>query len=503
MYKRYLLPLLLFLLALLILFTYKHYGTTFDERDQIALGQHTLSFYTTFGKDTSFLTLSHEPEFFLTHGPIFEAVRAGIAKVFGNALDTYHLLLALFALSGFFFVYKIVYLRTKNMWIAAASFLLLLCMPRFYGDIFTNSKDIVPACLLLVSVYFSFLYIAGERRLRYLFFLGITFGVSISIRPALVYAYVLFVAVSFVQAVVQKNSFKKYVLHQVQLFIVTAISLYSSSPYLLLHPTEIVKIISASEKYPWAGAILFERLMYNPTVLPWQYLIEWMVISIPAIAILFFALGNVLLIRTFLRKTTAATYSSIYIFLLFWIPLLLVLFTHPIIYDGWRQFLFLTGPFILLASIGLSVLFTSKNKVIFYCGIALFVLNIFFTVKTMAALHPYEYVYFNSLTGGLPGAYGKYETDYWGASFKEATEWVGQHRNAFITQDKTLYVDPCIAHLSSPYIQKDMLLSHEKATISYCYTRWNKDKELPGKIIHIVQRQGVPLQVITLQDRQQ
>jgi 4-amino-4-deoxy-L-arabinose transferase-like glycosyltransferase len=503
MYKHYLLPLLLFFLALLILLTYKHYGTTFDERDQIALGQHALSFYTTFGKDTSFLTLSHEPEFFLTHGPIFEVVRAGIAKIFGNTLDTYHLLLALFALSGFFFVYKIVHLRTKNTWIAGASFLLLLCMPRFYGDIFTNSKDIVPACLLLASVYFSFLYIAGERRLRYLFFLGITFGVSISLRPALVYAYGLFFAVSFVQTLAQKNSLKIYTLQQVQLFVVAYISLYVSSPYLLIHPLEIVKIISASEKYPWAGAILFERLMYNPTVLPWQYLIEWMVISIPAIAILFFALGNVVLLRTFLRKTTAATYSSVYLFLLFWIPILLVLFTHPIIYDGWRQFLFLSGPFILIASIGLFVLFTSKNKVVFYSSIVLFALTIFFTAKTMTALHPYEYVYFNSLTGGLPGAYGKYETDYWGASFKEATEWVVQHKNSFASQNKTLYIDPCIAHLSSPYIQKGMILSHEKATISYCYTRWNKDKELPGKIIHTIQRQGVPLQVITLQDRQQ
>ena len=27
--------------------------------------------------------------------------------------------------------------------------------------------------------------------------------------------------------------------------------------------------------------------------------------------------------------------------------------------------------------------------------------------------HPYEYIYYNQLVGGLNGAYGNYETDYY------------------------------------------------------------------------------------------
>jgi hypothetical protein len=47
------------------------------------------------------------------------------------------------------------------------------------------------------------------------------------------------------------------------------------------------------------------------------------------------------------------------------------------------------------------------------------------TVRDMAAMHPYESVYFNRLVaGGLRGVDGRFETDYWGNSYREGIEWV-------------------------------------------------------------------------------
>ena len=42
----------------------------------------------------------------------------------------------------------------------------------------------------------------------------------------------------------------------------------------------------------------------------------------------------------------------------------------------------------------------------------------------MYRLHPYEMTYFNRLTGGLAGAVGRYETEYWITSYREAIEWI-------------------------------------------------------------------------------
>ncbi len=40
-------------------------------------------------------------------------------------------------------------------------------------------------------------------------------------------------------------------------------------------------------------------------------------------------------------------------------------------------------------------------------------------------LHPYPYTYYNEFTGGIDGAFRRYETDYWLTCYKEAVESLG------------------------------------------------------------------------------
>ena len=40
----------------------------------------------------------------------------------------------------------------------------------------------------------------------------------------------------------------------------------------------------------------------------------------------------------------------------------------------------------------------------------------------MITLHPYQYAYFNKLFGGVRAADSRYMLDYWGLSFKQATD---------------------------------------------------------------------------------
>jgi hypothetical protein len=53
---------------------------------------------------------------------------------------------------------------------------------------------------------------------------------------------------------------------------------------------------------------------------------------------------------------------------------------------------------------------------------ALFVIGISLPVISMVRLHPYEYTAFNHFAGGVPGANGRYMRDYWGLSFKQASQ---------------------------------------------------------------------------------
>ena len=38
---------------------------------------------------------------------------------------------------------------------------------------------------------------------------------------------------------------------------------------------------------------------------------------------------------------------------------------------------------------------------------------------TMVRMHPYQYVAYNVLAGGLPGAAGRFELDYWDTSLRD------------------------------------------------------------------------------------
>lgn len=492
---------LIFLLLFLIIATYKDYGTTFDEGDMIALGKSALSYYESFGKNLTYLKLSSEPEYFLTHGPIAEAARAIIADISGNhSIDFYHLVAALFAISAFYFIYKITLAITKNQFLAAMSFLLLLVTPRFFGDIFTNTKDIVPAGLILGVIYFAFQYLTGKRKPIHLIAIAVFTGIAVSLRPALGYIYVLFLGTSLFAALSDKKSLRIFFLDQLKIFIIALSTYYLASPYLLQKQLFIIDAISASEKYPFPGAILFQRIMYNPKGLPWYYLPFWISISTPIITLLFFAVGNFYIIRSFLDKEKVKEYILIFIFLIFWFPIVFVFFHKIVIYDAWRQFLFLAGPLNLIAILGLYSLIKTRNKVVIFLTLILLFVNFFVTAKEMIRLHPYEYIYFNSFVGGLSGAYRVYETDYWGASFKVATDWIYQNRNFYASEDGNVYISPCRPFFVIPYLKPGLIIDDGKAKIFYCFTRFDEDKREQGQIIHTVSREGVPLNIIKLKE---
>jgi tetratricopeptide (TPR) repeat protein len=77
----------------------------------------------------------------------------------------------------------------------------------------------------------------------------------------------------------------------------------------------------------------------------------------------------------------------------------------------------------------LAIDWLSKNKsikILFInlAAIAVLLLLLWNPIRHIVKNHPYEYVYFNELTGGTYHAYGNYELDYYFHSTREASEWV-------------------------------------------------------------------------------
>jgi len=79
----------------------------------------------------------------------------------------------------------------------------------------------------------------------------------------------------------------------------------------------------------------------------------------------------------------------------------------------------------LLAATGFHYYFEkAKTKLYFWGAIVLIVLLSVHPLKFMIKNHPYYYLYYNQVVGGLKGAFTNYETDYYYVSQTEASDWL-------------------------------------------------------------------------------
>ena len=118
--------------------------------------------------------------------------------------------------------------------------------------------------------------------------------------------------------------------------------------------------------------------------------------------------------------------------------------------------LFIYPPMVILSALGVIKLIETlaKQKYLQWGVYALVAIGLAFPLKHIIANHPHEYVYFNSLAGGVKGAYGDYEMDYFYHSQKAAADWLIQNRikDAQIMDGKKIVVG---MYLAVPYYFRD------------------------------------------------
>lgn len=98
--------------------------------------------------------------------------------------------------------------------------------------------------------------------------------------------------------------------------------------------------------------------------------------------------------------------------------------------------MFVYPPMVAMAAIGIGQLFDIiKKKIFVYITIAIVLVLSFNPIRHIIANYPYQYIYFNELTGGVKGAYGIYESDYYYNGLRGGCEW-------FIKNVKTDTIKP-------------------------------------------------------------
>jgi hypothetical protein len=182
-------------------------------------------------------------------------------------------------------------------------------------------------------------------------------------------------------------------------------------------------------------------------------------------------------------------------------PIAAAAILKPIVYDGTRLFLFVIPPLAVLAGIGLSTFFSlglpKTVKSVFAAGLVLVAL---LTAYDMIRTHPYEYVFFNRTSGGLRAAYGRFETEYWGTSYKEGMDWLSRNYKQDAPSSTIRIANTSNPFLTSYYITSRPDLNRfvqvglrDNPDVVLSITRWNQHLDYPGRVLHVVSRMNTPL----------
>jgi hypothetical protein len=311
--------------------------------------------------------------------------------------------------------------------------LLFAVSPTFLGHAQNNLKDIPFALAYISSIYYSIRVIFTEDKLlkKDILLLILSIALSIGIRAGgiLVIFYLgFFMFLKFtLDGIQQKKPDFQYLRKRLILFAGISISGYFLGlilwPYALQNPIlNPWKSYQVMTHFPTTVRQIFEGHFDWSDFHPWHYLPKYMAITIPVIV---FAglIGFFLNTRKNYSVSQKLQLSFLGFSILF--PVVFVVLKQSNLYGSWRHFLFIYPGIVLIAALGFHALLSRyKNQAVRVSAIILFLILAIHPMRFMVANHPYYYLYYNQFTGGLKGAYGNYETDYYYHSMREGAEWL-------------------------------------------------------------------------------
>jgi len=510
--------LLFCVLALVVLFTFRDYGITWDEELQSDYGKAVFDFY------ASGMTDRHYDQIFnlYLYGGMFDGLAAALDKFTPNTIyETRHLLNAVVGLLGLWGTWRLGRLIGGGF-VGLASLVLILITPMYYGHMFNNPKDIPFAAGVIWSLYYMcrMLMVFPKVRWPLLIKTGVIFGLTLGVR---VNGIMIMGHWGLMLVLLTITNMPDWTLHQIQKSIVRLIKVIApvfviayavmlfcwpwAQEAPILNP---LRAIMEFSNFPQDVEVLLNGVIFNSTELPWYYVPLYFFVQLPVLHIFLLLAGVFALIEIGQRLSRKGKRASIGLMLLtILFPVAYSVFRHPALYDAVRHFIFILPPLCILAALVLkkivrAVLDDSEpgaSPALKVACVAITSVLVLVPVYSMIRLHPYEYIYLNELEGGVQNGFGIYELDYWGSSFKEAAEdlkaYVERTDPAYMT--KKYHVAIC-----GPWSAASLYLppnfeavdADEGADFFLSTTRWMCQDMRSGREIVRIARFGVPLTII-------
>lgn len=505
----------LFAMLLVLVFTTLHsYAITNDEDVQQRYGEMIVAYYTSGFKDRS---LFHFVNLYL-YGGLFDVV-AVLTQRLLPMIEPYtirHVLCALTGVGGIVAAWASARLVAGPRAAAIAAIALAACGP-WYGSIFNHTKDIPFAAAMMAATFFLLRMSRDLPRPRWsdVTWFGIFLGCALGIR-VLGLLLIGYAALAIVVSGPRwrgnwRGAFEhsgRSITALLPAFLIGYVIMLLAWPWSALSPLNPIRGLIDFGAFHYQIRTLLDGQIYEMANVPRWYVPAYLLFKLPLIMLTgaIVAVGFILWPRegktagALRRRNETLLLATIAIF-----PVLCQVIDRGPAFCGLRHFLFVVPAFAALAGIGLD---TALARVALWrpwltrAGAAVILAAFAWNAGTLVALHPYQYLFYNPLVGGLSGASGRYVGDYWVTIMPEAVSdletYVAQldakggrtHRyTVAVCGDRLPFEKEANARLQ-------WVSDWTKAEFFIAPTHMNCDRALGGREIVQIKRLGVKIGVV-------
>ncbi|MGH6725739.1 MAG: glycosyltransferase family 39 protein [Pseudolabrys sp.] len=505
---------LLILLVALALATYDSYAISNDEGVQQHYGELIVAYYASGFADQA---LFHYANLYL-YGGLFDVLAVLFERLL-PFLDPYsvrHILCALTGIAGIGAAAATARMVAGARAGAIAAFALAVCGP-WYGSMFNHTKDIPFAAAMTGAAYFL---LRSARELprphwRPVIAFGVLLGAALGIR-VLGLLMVGYAGLAMVIGMQQLRSepmrdrlsfFAQSATALAPAFLIGYFIMIAAWPWSALAPLNPVRGLVDFGEFNYHIKTLLDGQIYEMGDVPRWYVPAYLLIKLPllvlvgaAAAFAFIVLPGRAVSDAPNRRSQTALLAFIATF-----PVICEVIDRGPAFSGLRHFLFVVPPFAVLAGLGFDWLLTEiarHGRALATMGLAAIGAVLAWNAAILIELHPYQYLYYNPLVGGLEGASGRYVTDYWVNIMPEAVDDLedyvakldqagnrGRQYTVAVCGERLPFekeADPRL-HWTEDWKQAEFFIAP---------THMNCDRAVNGKVIATITRLGVRIGVV-------
>jgi hypothetical protein len=493
-------PLIFFAVLLLVgLGVFRDYGISWDERVQREYGEKVYN-YIADGDRELFMDRHRY------YGPVFELALYSLEKTFGldDTRDIYlmrHLAVFIMFWLGAVFLYLLIKHELRSWKLGLLGAAMLVLNPRIFAHAFYNSKDIPFMCMFVIGVFTLVRYLDVHSVARSVAH-AIACALAIDIRIVGVFLPALTVVFTAGEALRSKGAELKRLGWSFGLYVAaTVLVTVVLWPTLWRDPVgNFVRVFEGMRNFPWEATVVYMGSDVWSTKLPWHYIPVWIGITTPVAVTALFLVG---LVASLWMRTRAGLLAIAW----FFVPVVYSIVSGAVLYDAWRHTFFVYPAMLMLAVTGAGSLWRvigvrtpcTAGRVLRLVMVGLIAVSLGSAFVFMVRYHPHENVYFNGLVGGIRGADGRFDLDYWGLSYRQALEHV-------LANDPRERILLCAANppgwynadIMRPEDRKRLVFVSKPHEAEYYLTnfRWERRDHLPGQEVYSVKVEGVKIAAV-------